>query len=94
MQIQVARLIFLNGLDTLKKILDLIAFKTDKNSSDYKYYKKEIMDNTYQNLKKLFKTLFEYKIIKKCPNKCNLRQGYKKCECGGSGWINNEEKDK
>lgn len=89
-QIQIAREIFLNTLDTMKKILDLIAFKTDEKSKEYRYYKKEIMNHTYKNLKKVFKTLSETKLIKKCPNKCNLRQGFRKCICGGSGFINEE----
>ena len=86
--IQIAREVFLNNLDTMKKILDLIAFKTDEKSKEYCYYKKEIMNHTYKNLKKIFKTLSENKVIKKCSNKCNLRQGYSKCECGGSGYCN------
>lgn len=90
-QIQIARLIFLNSLDSMKRILDLIAFKVDKKSSDYKYYRKEIMNYTYRNLKKLFKTLKEAGVIKRCPNKCNPRQGFKKCLCGGSGFINAEK---
>ena len=90
-KIQVAKLIFLNNLSTMKSILDLIAFKTDSKSKEYAYYKKEIMSHTYKNLKKLFKTLAELSLIERCPNKCNLRQGYKKCKCGGSGYINYEK---
>ncbi len=89
-KLQISREIFLNSLDTMKKILDLIAFKTDEKSKEYKYYKKEIMNHTYKNLKKIFKTLSENKFIKKCTNKCNLRKGYSKCSCGGSGFINYE----
>lgn len=88
MKIQVAKIVFLNTLSTMKAILDLIAFKVDKKSDIYKYYKKEIMNYFYTSMKKTFKTLEENKIIERCPKKCKLRQGYKECECGGSGWIN------
>lgn len=88
MKIQIGKTIFLNTLDTMKRILDLIAFKTDENSKEYKYYKKEIMDNTYKNLKKLFKILEDEEILIKCPKRCSLRKGYSKCLCGGSGYIN------
>jgi hypothetical protein len=46
------------------------------------------MDFTYKSLKKLFKSLEEEKIIKKCECKHSLRKGYSDCSCGGSGYIN------
>lgn len=89
--IQIAKIIFLNNLSVMKKILDLIAFKTDKKSDIYTYYKKEIMNYFYKSMKKIFKTLEENKIIKRCPKKCSLRKGYSDCKCSGSGYINNEK---
>ena len=88
MKTQIAKSIFLANLAIMKKVLDLIAFKVDKNSEDYKYYKKEIMDSFYTKLKKLFSTLETEKVIKKCSCGTNLRKGYRSCDCGGSGWIN------
>ena len=89
MKIQIARTIFLSNLTIMKKILDLVAFKVDKKSEDYKYYKKEIMSYTYIGLKKLFKQLEEAKIIEPCPCNAKLHQGFKDCEdCGGSGFRN------
>ena len=86
--IQIAKTIFLNSLSTTKKLLDLLEFKMGKTSAEFKYLKKEVFDYAYEGLKKTFKQLELEKIIKKCPNKCNLRQGFKKCECGGSGYLN------
>ena len=91
MTLRIAKLMFLNTLSTMKQILDLGEYKMGKNSSEFCYYKKKVMDYTFESLKKTFKTLEENKIIKKCPNKCNLRQGYKDCLCGGSGYINYEK---
>lgn len=88
MKIQIAKMIFLANLSIMKKVLDLAGFKIDKRTNDYKYFKKEIMDYFYNGLKKLFETLEQEKIIKKCPCNASLRQGYKDCDCGGSGFIN------
>jgi len=85
---QIAREIFLNQLTVMKKLLDLLAFKMDMRTNDYKYVKSQIMGYVYEGLQKLFKQLSDEKIIEKCPKKHNLRQGFKKCLCGGSGWIN------
>jgi len=87
-KIQIARAIFLGQLAIMKKILDLISFKFDQRTSDYKYMKKQVMDYTYEGLKKLFKQLETEKIIKKCSCGTSLRKGYKNCKCGGSGYIN------
>lgn len=86
--IQIAKEIYFKNLDTMKKTLDLFSYGKDKKSSDYKFAKSQVMSYTYDNLRKLFKQLEDNKIIKKCPNNHNLRQGYKNCDCGGSGYIN------
>lgn len=90
MKNQIARAIFLKTLDTMKKILDLASFGFDCRTKQFKYFRSQVMEVTYTNLKKLFKELEETKLIVKCPQNCRLRQGYKKCLCGGSGWVNNE----
>ena len=92
MKLQLARTIFLNALEVMKKNLDLVAFKFSKNSEDFRYFKKEIMDYTYNGLKKTFKQLEEQKIIIKCECGASLRNGWKSCEsCGGSGFTNSEK---
>ncbi len=92
MKIQIARLIFLNSLSTMKKLLDLMAFKLDKRTGDYKYIKSQIMDFTYDNLRKLFKSLSDENIITKCECNHSLRKGYSPCKlCGGSGFRNKDK---
>ncbi len=89
MKIQIASKLFHMNLSVLKAILSLLEFKLGKNSTDYIYAKKEIMDSIYNGLKKLFKELEENKIIIKCECKHSLRKGYSSCEfCGGSGFKN------
>ena len=92
MKIELAKLVFLMNLDIMKKILDLGKYKLGKDSEDFIYYKQQVMEYTYNSLKKLFKLMVEEKLIKRCPKKCSLRNGYSKCECGGSGYINLEVK--
>ena len=92
-KLQIAREIFLSEMDSMKKILDLIAFKVNKKSEDYMYYKKEVMSYTYSNLKKLFKLMEKENLIEICECKANLRQGFKKCpKCSGAGFKNKESK--
>jgi hypothetical protein len=75
----------------MKNVLDLIAFKYDKKSDDYKFFKKQIMSYFYDNLRKLFKQLIDLKMIEKCSCNANLRNGYSECpHCGGSGYKNKE----
>ena len=91
-ELQIAREIYLKAMETMKKTLDLIEFKFDKRTKEFKYFKSQIMENTYENLRKLFKYFEDNKMIEKCPKNHNLRQGWKNCDCGGSGYINFRDK--
>ena len=91
-ELQIAREIYLSAMDTMKKTLDLIEFKFDCRTKEFKYFKSSIMENTYDNLRKVFRFFEDNKKIQKCPKKHNLRQGYKACPCGGSGYINFRDK--
>jgi len=87
MKRDIAKKIFWSQLSIMKKILDLLEFKHGKESEEFVYLKKEVMNKTYDGLKKLFRDLETNKIIKRCECNANLRKGYKDCEkCGGSGY--------
>ena len=88
MKIHIAREIYLSHLSTIKRVLDLIEFREGKESEKFKYLKKQLFDYFYTDIKKLFKKLEDEKLIKRCPKKCSIRQGYTTCECNGSGYIN------
>lgn len=89
MPLKIAKLIFEMSRTVMKKILDLGQYKLGKKSEDFLYYKQQVMESTYINLKKLFKQMEENKIIEKCSCGANLRKGYKSCDlCGGSGYKN------
>ena len=88
-KIQLARQIYLTQLNICKKVLDLLQLKFGKESDDFKYLKKEVFNYFYNDMGKLFKQLEEDGLIKRCKNKCSIRQGYTKCEfCSGSGYTN------
>ncbi len=88
MDMQIAKAIYLKELAVMKKVLDLIAFKFDNRTNEYKYMKKQVMDYTYLGMQKLFGQFETEKLIKKCSCGTNVRKGYKPCICGGSGYLN------
>jgi len=85
---QIAKAIYLKELAVMKKILDLLAFKFDQRTNEFKYMKKQIMDYFYDTLNNKFRYLVNLKILKKCDCGTNVRKGYRKCKCGGSGFVN------
>jgi hypothetical protein len=73
----------------MKSILSLAEFKLGKNTTDYKYFKKEVMDYFYNGLSKFFENLEKKGHVKRCDCGAKLRQGYNPCpKCGGSGYTN------
>lgn len=89
-KISISKEMFLLNLAIMKEILDLVSLKFDKKSNEYKIFKKEIMNITYTNLRTFYKKLVKENILKICTNKCDLRQGWDKCSCGGCGFIEKE----
>lgn len=86
---QIAKAIFHKNLSVMKQILDLGEFKLGKNSEDFKYFKKQIMDDFYKGLQSLFKVMEDEKILVKCNCSSKIRHGYSDCiECGGCGYKN------
>ena len=88
LKVQIAKEIFLMSLSSMKRILDLQKYKLGKDSEDFIYYKSQIMEITYTNLKRLFRQLEQEKIIEKCFCGAKGRKGYSDCLCGGSGFTN------
>ena len=91
--VQIAKETYLRSLKVMKKTLDLLSFKFDKRTTEYKYAKSQVMDYFFDELRKTFKYLADLGIIEKCPCGTNVRRGYKNCICGGSGYVN-KKKDK
>lgn len=86
---QIPRIIFLGLLEIMKNILDLAQFKMGKESKEFKYFRKKVMDFVFNGCEKIFKQLKDNKLIEKCECGAKLRQGYSNCDfCGGSGYCN------
>lgn len=79
--------IFWLCLSIMKSILSLAEFKLGKNSDDYLYFKKEVMNYTFNGLNKFYQKLVKEGHLEKCKNNCSLRKGYSKCICGGCGYV-------
>lgn len=90
MKIQIAKVTYLEVLNSMKKILDLVGFKMDRRTKDFEYAKSQIMDSTYTALINLFNKWEQEGIIERCSCKTNVRKGFKRCICGGSGYINKD----
>jgi hypothetical protein len=75
----------------MKELLDLIAIKADKKSSDYKFYKSKIMDFFYTDLEDDFRELAEDEFLEECECRSSLRNGWNECPyCSGAGYKNSE----
>ena len=88
----ISKIIYLKSLDTMKKTLDLLGFKMDRRTKDFSYAKSQIMDYFYENIRKIFKEMEDLKILKKCSCGHSLRKGWTNCECGGSGFVEIDNK--
>jgi hypothetical protein len=88
MNTDIIKEIFWLCLGIMKSILSLAEFKLGKNTDDYKYFKKEIMDYFYNGLNKFYENLLKKNILKRCTCGAKVRHGYSPCkDCGGSGYT-------
>lgn len=87
MKVNVIKLVYWMNLTIMKKILSLYEYKVGKQSNEYRYFKREVMDFFYMELRLFYTDLVKQGYAEDCPCGANLRQGYSKCEqCGGSGF--------
>lgn len=88
----VCKELFLNSLNIMKAILDLGEFKFGKDTSEFKFFKKETMNIVYGNLQDAFKKLETDNKVERCSCGANLRRGYTDCKmCYGSGYRTPEK---
>lgn len=94
--IQLARIIYHRMLSTMKFTLDLEEQKyLEKGRRDerYKFFKKQLMSQTYDNLRSLFKDLEALKLIEPANYPEDVKDGYKPTSSGGSGYANTKALD-
>ena len=87
---QFAKAVYLRMMSAMKEILDLGKYKIgDKDSDDFKYFKKKVMDEFYNAMTDLFERMEERGQVKKCPCGAKIREGYTTCPlCSGAGYCN------
>ncbi|HDY89654.1 MAG TPA: hypothetical protein ENH82_16270 [bacterium] len=94
---QLARIIYHRMLSTMKFTLDLEEQKyLEKGRLDdrYKFFKKQLMSQTYDNLRSLFKDLEALKLLEPTSYPEDVKDGYKPTSSGGSGYANAQSLDK
>lgn len=90
---QLAKILYLRYMEGMKEVLNLGEFKIgDRNSSDYKYFKRVVMDQFYAPMVDFFEDLVRAGVLSRCPCGTNVRRGYKEdCKlCNGAGYVHSE----
>lgn len=92
---QLAKAIYLRNMSAMKEVLNMGEFKIgggNRESKDYKYFKKIVMDQFYNSMTDLFSSLEKHGLLRKCPCGTGIRDGFKPCPlCNGAGHCNVEE---
>jgi hypothetical protein len=82
-----SKMIFETQLSIMKRMLKLGEFKFKKDTDEFKFYKEEVMNATYEGTKKLFSQMAEAGILERCQCQANMRHGWTECGlCAGSGF--------
>lgn len=89
---QLAKAIYLKNMTAMKEILNLGEFKIGgRESEDYKYFKKVVMDQFYNTMGDTFRDLEKKGLLIKCNCGTTIRQGYKTCTfCNGASFRNSD----
>lgn len=92
---QLAKATYLRHMSAMKEILDLGLIKFgDKNSEQYKYFKRVVMDSFYNAMSDVFQAYEREGLVRPCDCGTGIRNGYKPCpKCNGSGHCNSVEFD-
>ncbi len=90
---QLAKAFYLRNMSGMKEILNMGEFRIgNRESKEYKFFKKVVMDEIYNAMTDLFAKLEAKGVLMKCPCGTSIRQGYKQCsKCNGAGHCNTDE---
>lgn len=94
---QIARLIYHKMMSNMKFTLDLEEYSykdSGRNDPRFKFFKKQLMANTYDTLRELFKELAELGVLEKTVWDEDVKDGYQETASGGSGYVNTPKMDK
>jgi len=89
---QLAKAIHTRNKEAMKEVLTMGEFRIgDRESKEYKYFKKVTMDAFYKATQDLFESLERKGILIKCNCGANIRQKFNPCSlCSGAGYCNSE----
>ena len=91
---ELAKAVYLRLMSAMKEILNMGEFRIGKRgSSEYRYFKKVVMDEIYTSMNDLFESLEGRGILRTCECGSEVRNGYnKECAvCNGAGYRNSNE---
>ncbi len=81
-------------MSIMKFTLDLKQQENPQDGRDnpqFRFFKKLLMEKTYQNMRSLFQELEEDGIIQKTDYEEDVKHGYMATTSGGSGYVNTKE---
>lgn len=90
---QLGRIIYHRLMAVMKFTLDMEEYSyKDKGRGDprYRFFKKQLMSETYKTARELFAELEELGIIIKTDYSEDVKDGYRETESGGSGYLNSD----
>lgn len=88
---ELARIIYHRAMSNMKFTLDLEEYSYKDLGRDdprFKFFKKQLMGNTYQMLRDLFEDLVDVGIIEQTEWDEDVKGGYQETLSGGSGYQN------
>jgi len=90
---ELARKVYHRCMSIMKFTLDLKQQENPRegrNNPQFKFFKKLLMEKTYQNLRGLFEELEGDGIIQATDYEEDVKNGYKDTPSGGSGYLNTD----
>jgi hypothetical protein len=88
---ELAKLLYHKIMSNMKYALDLEEYSykdQGRNDPRFRFFKKQLMANTYDMLRSVFKDLNVLGLIDKTDYEEDVKDGYKESASGGSGYLN------
>jgi len=90
---QLGRLIYHRFMAIMKFTLDLEEYSykdRGRNDPRYRFFKKQLMAETYKIQRELFDEMEKLGIVSKTDYSEDVKDGYQETDSGGSGYLNND----
>lgn len=93
---QLSKIIYHKILSIMKFTLDLEEQKyleKGRNDERYRFFKKQLMSETYNTLRNIFSELESLGIVVPTEYEEDVKDGYRASNSGGSGYVNSPDFD-